>query len=302
MGRIACTVPQCLYNGAPLPLSIPLLALWAAQPVQSLSACTTVHLYLYLYLYSPYGPYSLYRASVPVQGCTFTYTSTPPMGRTASTEPQCLYKGAPLPLPIPLLPLWTLRPVQSLSACTKAHLYLYLYHYSPYVPYGLYRASVPVQGCTFTFTYTSTPPMDRTAFTEPQFLYNGALYLLPFSILYWFLLQIYFFSLCRQRSIILFMFNDKGNVIERYNVKFDHDKRIYISCKNTLLLCFITPLAITAVTPTHTSRGANCKPQLVENFLDGSHTTIERSKSSGHLLNIAYILLHISHTNKFTIY
>jgi hypothetical protein len=23
-----------------------------------------------LYLYSPYGPYSLYRASVPVQGCT----------------------------------------------------------------------------------------------------------------------------------------------------------------------------------------------------------------------------------------
>ena len=125
MGRIACTVPQCLYNGAPLPLSIPLLALWAAQPVQSLSACTTVHLYLYLYLYSPYGPYSLYRASVPVQGCTFTYTSTPPMGRTASTEPQCLYKGA---------------------------LYLYLtvelYLYSPYGPYSLYRASVPVQGCT----------------------------------------------------------------------------------------------------------------------------------------------------------
>jgi len=23
-----------------------------------------------LYLYSPYGPYGLYRASVPVQGCT----------------------------------------------------------------------------------------------------------------------------------------------------------------------------------------------------------------------------------------
>ena len=53
MGRTDCTEPHCLYNGA---------------------------LYLYLYLYSPYGPYGLYRASVPVQRCT-------------------------LPLPIPLLPL-----------------------------------------------------------------------------------------------------------------------------------------------------------------------------------------------------
>ena len=47
MGRTACTEPQCLYKGA---------------------------LYLYLtvelYLYSPYGPYGLYRAYVPVQGCT----------------------------------------------------------------------------------------------------------------------------------------------------------------------------------------------------------------------------------------
>ena len=127
-----------------------------------------------LYLYSPYGPYGLYRASVPVQRCTlplpiplfplwiiqpvqslstcttvhftFTYTSTPPMDRTACTEPQCLYSTA-----IPLLPLWAVRPVQSLSACTTVH---------------------------FTFTYTCTPPIDRTAWTEPQFLYNGALYLL----------------------------------------------------------------------------------------------------------------------------
>ena len=77
MGRTACTEPQCLYKGA---------------------------LYLYLtvelYVYSPYGPYGLYRASVPVQGCT-------------------------LPLPnsraIPLLPLWAVRTVQSLSACTRVH-------------------------------------------------------------------------------------------------------------------------------------------------------------------------------------
>ena len=78
-----------------------------------------------LYLYSPYRPYGLYRASVPVQRCT-------------------------LPLPIPLLPLWAVGPVQSVSACTTVH---------------------------FTFTYTSTPPMDRTACTEPLCLYNGALYL-----------------------------------------------------------------------------------------------------------------------------
>jgi len=76
--------------------AIPLLPLRAVLPVQSLSACTTVHF-------------------------TFTYTSTPPTGRTAGTEPQCLYKDA---------------------------LYLYLYLYSPYGPYGLYRASVPVQRCT----------------------------------------------------------------------------------------------------------------------------------------------------------
>jgi len=177
MIRTACTETQCLYNGA---------------------------LYLYLYLYSPYRPYGLYRASVPVQrytlplpipllplwsvrpvqslsACTrvhftFTYTSTPPIGRTARTEPQCLYNGAlylylylyssyrpyglyrtsvpvqrcTLPLPIPLLPLWSVRPVQSLSACTRVH---------------------------FTFTYTSTPPIGRTACTEPQCLYKRALYL-----------------------------------------------------------------------------------------------------------------------------
>jgi len=49
---------------------------------------------------------------------------------------------------IPLLPLWPVRPVQSLSACSKVH---------------------------FTLTYTCTHPMDRTAWTEPQCLYNGVL-------------------------------------------------------------------------------------------------------------------------------
>jgi len=92
----------------------PGLPLWAVRPVQSLSACT-----VQLYLYSPYGPYGLYRVSVPVQ---YSYTSTPPMGLTACTEPQCLYSTA-----IPLLPLWALRPVQNLSACTRVHFIFLLY-------------------------------------------------------------------------------------------------------------------------------------------------------------------------------
>ena len=148
MGRTACTEPQCLYSTA-----IPLLPLWAVRPVQSLSACTVE-----LYLYSPYGLYGLYRTSVPVQ---WSYTSTPPNGRTAGTEPQCLYNR-----PITLLPLRTVRPVQSLSACTVS------YTSTPpmcrtacRVPQCLYRASVPVQ-----YSYTSTPPMCRTACRVPQCL------------------------------------------------------------------------------------------------------------------------------------
>ena len=78
MGRTVCTDPQCLYSTA-----IPLLTLLGVQPVQTLSACT-----VQLCLYSPYGPYSLYSLSVPVQ---YIETST--------------YLRA-------------LRSVQSLSACT----------------------------------------------------------------------------------------------------------------------------------------------------------------------------------------
>jgi hypothetical protein len=70
MGRTACTEPQYLYSRA-----IPLLPLQAIRPVQSLSACT-----IELYLYSPYGPYGLYRASVPVQGCTLPFFTYKPGG------------------------------------------------------------------------------------------------------------------------------------------------------------------------------------------------------------------------------
>ena len=77
MGCTACTELQCLYKGA-----------------------LYVYLTVELYLYSPYGPYGLYRASVPVQG-----------------------RSLPLPYSraIPLLPLWAIQAVQSLSARTRVH-------------------------------------------------------------------------------------------------------------------------------------------------------------------------------------
>jgi len=74
MGRTACTEPQCLYNSA-LYLYLT-VEIYLYSPMDR-TACTEPQclykgaLYLYLtvelYLYSPYGPYGLYRASVPVQ-------------------------------------------------------------------------------------------------------------------------------------------------------------------------------------------------------------------------------------------
>ena len=93
----------------------------------------------------------LCKVSVPVQGCTLPLPiPLLPLWTVYLYRPSVPVQRCTLPLPIPLLPLWTVRPVQSLNACTTVH---------------------------FTFTYTSTSPMDRTACTEPQCLYNGALYL-----------------------------------------------------------------------------------------------------------------------------
>ena len=98
---------------------------------------------------------------MPVQ---YSYTSTPPIGRTASRDPQYLYSTA-----IPVLTLRAVRPLQTLSACT-----VQLNLYSLYWTNGLYRPSVPVQ-----YSSTSIPPMGRTACTESQCLYNTAITLLP---------------------------------------------------------------------------------------------------------------------------
>jgi hypothetical protein len=49
------------------------------------------------------------------------------MGRTVCTEPQCLYSRA-----IPLHPLWAVRSLQSLSACTRVHFIFTLLRESEY--------------------------------------------------------------------------------------------------------------------------------------------------------------------------
>jgi len=90
--RVTLTPNPFLVPWSRKSTAITLISLWAVRSVQSLSVCTVE-----LYHYSPYGPYGLYRASVPVQ---YSYTSTPTIGRTACTEPQCLYSTA-----VPLLPL-----------------------------------------------------------------------------------------------------------------------------------------------------------------------------------------------------
>ena len=122
----------------------------AVRPVQSLSACTSSHFTgrttctepQCLYKGALYRPYGLYRASVPVQGCTLPAVRPVQSlgacirahftGRTACTEPQCLYKGA------------LYRPY----GCTEPQC---LYKCALYRPYGLYRASVLVQGCTLPY-------------------------------------------------------------------------------------------------------------------------------------------------------
>jgi len=111
----------------------------------------------------PLWAVGLYRTTVPVQ---YNYTSTPPMGRTACTEPQCLYSRA-----ITLLPLWAVRPVQSFSALQ--------------------------------YNYTSTPPMGRTDCTEPQCLYSRAIPLLPL----WAVRTVQSFSACR---VQLYLYSPYG--------------------------------------------------------------------------------------------
>jgi hypothetical protein len=69
MGRTACTEPQCLYKG-------------------------DLYLTVELYLYSPYGPYGVYRASVPVQGYNLPFFPPFLLGNCVVYEPKSKNIGA----------------------------------------------------------------------------------------------------------------------------------------------------------------------------------------------------------------
>jgi len=101
------------------------------------------------------------RFSAPVQTGPGSHPASCTMGTRSFPGVNCgrgvLLTAHPLLVPrswksraIPLLHLWAVRPVQNLSACTVD-----LYLYSTYGLYGLYRTSVPVQGCTLPF-FTTT--------------------------------------------------------------------------------------------------------------------------------------------------
>ena len=78
---------------------------------------------------------------------------------------------------IPLLPLWAVRPVQSLSACTVVTFTLPQCLYKG----DLYLTSVPVQGCTLPYLSACT----RMTFTLPQCLYKVDLYLTSVAVQGW---------------------------------------------------------------------------------------------------------------------
>jgi hypothetical protein len=87
-----------------------------------------------------------------VQGVLGIYRSRERQGRDVDpSTPSWSRKGRA----IALLPLWAVRPVQSLSACTKG---------------ALYRTACTEPQCL------NKGALYRTACTEPQCLYNGALY------------------------------------------------------------------------------------------------------------------------------
>jgi hypothetical protein len=78
------------------------------------------------------------------------------MGRTACTEPQCLYSRA-----IPPLPLWAVRPVQSPSVCTRVHFTLHFLRLSKI--FGEYRPEISSL-CNFLQSSANSYPLGTNIF------------------------------------------------------------------------------------------------------------------------------------------
>jgi len=120
---------------------------------------------------------------VPVQ---YSYTSTPPMGRTTCTEPQCLYSTT-----IPLLPLWAVLLVQSLSACT-----VQLYFHSPlWTVLPVHSLSACTVQLYFHSPLWAVLPLHRlSAFTVQLYFQSPLWAVLPVQSLSACTVQLYFHS------------------------------------------------------------------------------------------------------------
>jgi hypothetical protein len=79
------------------------------------------------------------------------------MARTACTEPQCLYSRA-----IPVLPLWAVRPVQSLSACKRVNFtFIYFTSFGILGKHTLYLVT-DVSGDSISLIFTSQAILHNT--------------------------------------------------------------------------------------------------------------------------------------------
>ena len=128
--------------------AIPLLPLWVVRPVQSLSACTRVHFTSYLIngtIFENKSSCVTYRLRDGRSGIESRCgRDFPHLSREAlrPTQPPVQWvlgfsggkkrpgrdaDPSPPSRALPLLPLWAVRPVQSLSACTRVHFYFFYY-------------------------------------------------------------------------------------------------------------------------------------------------------------------------------
>jgi len=136
MGRTACTESQCLYKGA--------LYLYLTSTMRFFSSFLSPNPLSLLRLYLRAGrsgdriPLGA-RFSTPVQIGPGAHPSSCTMGTGSFPGAKSGWSVTLTPHPllvpwsrksraIPLLPLWDVRPVQSLSACTRVHFTLpYIY-------------------------------------------------------------------------------------------------------------------------------------------------------------------------------
>ena len=151
--------------------AIPLLPLWAVRPIQSLSACIRVHFTLWAGYRSRYSDWLRAGRSgdrIPVGARFSALVQTGPRAHPASCT-----------MGIGSFPVGKERPGRdadhSPPSNAVGHERVELYLYSPYGPYGLYRASVPVQRCTLPLPSPELESKLARNFRVSQYLHGGSL-------------------------------------------------------------------------------------------------------------------------------